>query len=171
MPAVHVCPLSQVAATVETSGASHLITLINVATPVARPDSIPAENHLFIGINDIVEPMDGMVLPAEDHVRTLIRFVESWDQKRPLVVHCFAGISRSTAAAYIALCIARPERDEREIAQALRQASPLATPNALLVAIADRLLDRDGRMVAAIEEIGRGDTAVENTPFVLPLEV
>ena len=171
MPAVHVCPLSQVAATVETSGASHLITLINVATPVARPDSIPAENHLFIGINDIVEPMDGMVLPAEDHVRTLIGFVESWDQKRPLVVHCFAGISRSTAAAYIALCVARPERDEREIAQALRQASPLATPNALLVAIADRLLERDGRMAAAIEEIGRGDTAVENVPFVLPLEI
>lgn len=171
MPAVHVCPLSQVAATVEASGASHLITLINVATPVARPDSIPADNHLFIGINDIVEPMDGMVLPAEDHVRTLIRFVEGWDQKRPLVVHCFAGISRSTAAAYIALCVARPERDEREIAQALRQASPLATPNALLVAIADRLLERDGRMAAAIEEIGRGDTAVENVPFVLPLEI
>ena len=171
MPAVHVCPLSQVAATVENSGASHLITLINVATPVARPDSIPAENHLFIGINDIVEPMDGMVLPAEDHVRTLIDFVETWDQERPLVVHCFAGISRSTAAAYIALCVARPERDEREIAQALRQASPLATPNALLVAIADRLLERDGRMVAAIEEIGRGDMAVENVPFFLPLDV
>jgi predicted protein tyrosine phosphatase len=171
MPAVHVCPLSRVAATVEASGASHLITLINVATPVARPDSIQAENHLFIGINDIVEPMDGMVVPAEDHVRTLIDFVETWDQERPLVVHCFAGISRSTAAAYIALCVARPERDEREIAQALRQASPLATPNALLVAIADRLLERDGRMVAAIEEIGRGDMAVENVPFFLPLEV
>ena len=171
MPAVHVCPLSQVAATVEASGASHLITLINVATPVARPDSITAKNHLFIGINDITEPMDGMVVPAEDHVRTLIDFVETWDQERPLVVHCFAGISRSTAAAYIALCVARPERDEREIAQALRQASPLATPNALLVAIADRLLERDGRMVAAIEEIGRGDMAVENVPFVLPLEV
>jgi predicted protein tyrosine phosphatase len=171
MPAIHVCPLSQVPATVEASGASHLITLINVATPVARPDSIPAENHLFIGINDIVEPMDGMVLPAEDHVRRMIGFVEGWDQRRPLVVHCFAGISRSTAAAYITLCVARPERDEREIAQALRQASPLATPNALLVAIADRLLERDGRMVAAIEEIGRGDTAVENVPFFLPLEV
>ena len=171
MPAVHVCPLSQVAATVEASGASHLITLINVATPVARPDSITAKNHLFIGINDITEPMDGMVVPAEDHVRTLIDFVETWDQERSLVVHCFAGISRSTAAAYIALCVARPERDEREIAQALRQASPLATPNALLVAIADRLLERDGRMVAAIEEIGRGDTAVENVPFFLPLEV
>ena len=170
MPAVHVCPLSQLAPTVATSGASHLITLINVATPVERPQTIPAENHLFIGINDIVEPADGMVLAADDHVSALIDFVERWDKKRPLVVHCFAGISRSTAGAFIALCVARPGRDERAIARALRRASPLATPNAWLVAIADRLLGRDGRMIAAIEEIGRGETAIENVPFALALE-
>ncbi len=170
MPAVHVCPLSQVAPIVAASGASHLVTLINLATPVERPDTIPAENHLFIGINDIIEPMDGLVLVADDHVSSLIDFVAHWDQTRPLVVHCYAGISRSTAAAFIALCVVRPERDERAIAQALRSASPLATPNARLVAIADRLLGRDGRMIAAIEEIGRGEAAVENVPFVLELE-
>ena len=170
MPAVHVCPLSQIAATVASSGASHLISVINIATLVERPDVIPAENHLFIGISDIVEPMDGQVLAADDHVSALIAFVENWDQTRPLVIHCFAGISRSTAAAFIALCVARPGRDERTIAQALRSASPLATPNTHLVAIADRLLGRNGRMIAAIEEIGRGEMAVENVPFSLPLE-
>ncbi len=170
MPAVHVCPLSQVAPTVAASGASHLVTLINLATPVERPDTIPPENHLFIGINDIVEPADGMVLAADDHVGSLIDFIGRWDQTQPLVIHCYAGISRSTAAAFIALCVVRPERDERAIAQALRRASPLATPNARLVAIADRLLGRDGRMVAAIEEIGQGGFATENVPFVLELE-
>ena len=170
MPAVHVCPLSQLAPTVAASGASHLVTLINLATPVERPDTIAPENHLFIGINDIVEPADGLVLAADDHVAALIDFISGWDQTRPLVVHCYAGISRSTAAAFIALCVARPDRDERAIAQALRSASPIATPNAHLVAIADRLLKRDGRMVAAVEEIGRGETATENVPFVLELE-
>ena len=170
MPAVHVCPLSRLAPTVAASGASHLITLIDLFTLVARPATISAENHLLIGINDIVAPADGLVLADDDHVRTLIDFVEGWDQTRPLVIHCFAGISRSTAAAFIALCVARPKRDERAIAQALRRASPLATPNARLVAIADRLLGRDGRMIAAIEAIGRGQMAVENVPFVLELE-
>lgn len=170
MPAVHVCPLSQIAPTVAASGASHLITLIDMDTPVARPGTIAAENHLFIGINDIVEPMDGLVLAADDHVSSLIDFVEGWDQSRPLVIHCFAGISRSTAAAFIALCVARPTRDERAIARALRRASPKATPNARLVAIADRLLDRDGRMIAAIAEIGHGEMATENVPFMLELE-
>ncbi len=170
MPAVHVCPLSQLAPTVAASGASHLVTLINLDTPVPRPDTIAAENHLLIGINDIVEPSDGLVLASDDHVSALIDFVESWDQTRPLVIHCYAGISRSTAAAFIALCVARPDRDERAIAQALRQASPIATPNARLVAIADRLLGRDGRMVAAVDEIGHGEMAMENVPFVLALE-
>jgi predicted protein tyrosine phosphatase len=170
MSFVCVCPLSQVSATVASTGASHLISLINDGTPVVRPDSIAAENHLFIGINDITEPQEGMVLPAEAHVAELIEFARSWDRERPVVVHCFAGISRSTAAAFIVLCATRPETSEREIAQALRAASRFATPNPRLVAIADEMLGRDGRMVAAIAEIGRGEVTAESVPFVVVLE-
>ncbi|MGA9431344.1 MAG: protein tyrosine phosphatase, partial [Xanthobacteraceae bacterium] len=35
---------------------------------------------------------------------------------------------------------------------------------------ADKLLDRDGRMIAAIETIGRGALAAEATPFRRDLE-
>ena len=76
-----------------------------------------------------------------------------------MVVHCFAGISRSTAAAFITLCVARPKRDERDIARRLRQASRFATPNARIIAIADTMLGRNGRMIEAIAEIGRGEMA------------
>ncbi|MBZ0228441.1 MAG: protein tyrosine phosphatase [Bauldia sp.] len=170
MPHVHVCPLSQVPATVAASGASHLISLINDDTVVVRPETIPERNHLFLGINDILEPTEGMVAPAEGHVRDLIAFVGGWDRKRPIVVHCFAGISRSTAAAFITLCALKPERSERDIATRLRSASRFATPNARLVAFADAILARDGRMTAAIQAIGRGETAFESTPFALAVE-
>jgi predicted protein tyrosine phosphatase len=170
MPAVYVCPLSQIAATVSTTRASHLISLINKDTPVVRPQSIAETNHLFLGINDIVEAQEGMVLPAEEHVRRLVDFAEGWDRTRPMVVHCFAGISRSTAAAFITLCVTRPARDEREIALRLRQASRFATPNSRLVAIADAMLGRDGRMIEAIRAIGQGEMATENVPFGLVLE-
>src|SRR5579871_5182993 len=171
MPEVHVCPLSLVPETVARARASHLVSLINDNTPVARPQSIAAENHLFLGINDIVEPMDGMVLPAEDHVRELIAFIGGWDRERPMVVHCFAGISRSTAAAYVTLCAVNPSRDEEEIARQLRSASRFATPNPLIVSLADRLLDRGGRMVQAIAAIGRGADAIESVPFAIPIAV
>jgi predicted protein tyrosine phosphatase len=170
MPEVHVCPLSLVPHTVARARASHLVSLINDNTPVARPQSIAAANHLFLGINDIVEPFEGMVVPAEDHVRELIDFVGGWDRERPIVVHCFAGISRSTAAAYVTLCAVNPTRDEDKIARHLRSASRFATPNPLIVALGDRLLGRGGRMVEAIAAIGRGEDAIESIPFAIPIE-
>jgi len=149
--------------------ASHLVTLIKDGTRVDRPASIVAERHLLLTFDDITEPMEGMTLPGEEHARDLLSFIGTWDQKRPIVVHCFAGISRSTAAAFITLCALRPERAETAIAKSLRVASPSATPNIRLVGLADRMLGREGRMVAAIEAIGRGETAYEGVPFVLPL--
>lgn len=169
MPSVHVCSLSQLDATVASSRASHLISVINADTAFTRPAPIAAENHLFVGINDIAEVRDGLIHPEERHVSELIAFIEAWDRDRPLVVHCFAGISRSTAAAYIALCAVQPGRDEGDLARQLREASPVATPNPLIVAHGDTLLGRDGRMIAAISGIGRGADAFEGTPFAVPV--
>lgn len=170
MPQVYVCPLSRIAETVAHSNASHLVSLINDNTPVVRPDTIPEENHLFLGINDIVEPLDGMVLPAGEHVEQLIDFVAGWEPVRPIVVHCYAGISRSSAAAFITLCALKPERDEADIARRMRAASRFAYPNPRIVAIGDEILGRKGRMVAAVKAIGRGELIAENFPFSMGLE-
>jgi predicted protein tyrosine phosphatase len=78
-------------------------------------------------------------------------------------------VSRSTASAFIAACALNPKRDEHEIAQALRAASPTATPNARFVALADDRLQRNGRMSAAIQSIGRGADCFEAEPFTLEL--
>ena len=51
----------------------------------------------------------------------------------------------------------------------LRLASPTAYPNRRLVALGDEALTRSGRMVAAVEEIGRGALADEGVPFRLDL--
>ena len=67
-------------------------------------------------------------------------------------------------------CALNPRRDEWAIARALRQASVTATPNPRIVSLADRMLGRDGRMVAAIDSIGRGEMAYEADPFRLDLE-
>jgi predicted protein tyrosine phosphatase len=121
-------------------------------------------------MHDIAEAQDGMTLPGEAHVRDLLGFARRWDRAAPLVVHCYAGISRSTASAYIIAAALAPERDEEELAQTLRRLSPSATPNPRLVAVADILLQRNGRMVEAIKAIGRGAEAFEGTPFELRIE-
>ncbi len=169
MPRIHVCSLSRMSATVAAAGASHLVTLINSGTPVERPGSIPAERHLMLGVSDIVAPIEGLVPPTEHHIRDLVAFVDAWDQAQPLVIHCFAGISRSTAAAYITLCQLAPDQYEADIAARLRQASPAASPNPRLVELADRQLGRDGRMIDAVATIGIGVGAFEGEPFWLPI--
>jgi predicted protein tyrosine phosphatase len=170
MPSIHVSSLSRLYETVAATGASHVVTLINAKTPVERPPSIAAERHLFIGVSDILEPMDGHIIPGEEHVMRLNNFVDAWDRSHPLVIHCWAGISRSTAAAVITACRLRPHQDEHTIALRLRHAAPSATPNLKLVATADAILGRNGRMIAAIESIGRGADAFEGTPFELKLD-
>jgi predicted protein tyrosine phosphatase len=143
--------------------------LLDKGTPVNRPSGIAAERHLVVVLSDIVVEVDGHTLPSESHVENLLTFVRQWDQSAPLLIHCWAGVSRSTAAAFITACALRPHRDEAEIAQAVRTKSPTATPNSRLVTIADAMLGRNGRMVAAIEKIGRGRNCFEGAPFALEL--
>ncbi len=167
---IHICSLAWLHATVHQTGAGHIVTLLKHTDRVERPQHILEENHLVLGMDDISMPMEGYVIPCEDHVNKLICFVRAWDRAKPLVMHCFAGISRSTAGAYVAACALNAGRSELAIAQELRRASPTATPNARIVWLADRMLARDGRMVAAIELIGRGMMAEEAHPFRLDLE-
>ena len=167
---IHVCSLARLPATIDEVGARHIVTMINDETKVVRPDCVAAADHLFLGMHDIAAEMDGFRAPAEDHVHRLIAFVRRWPRKAPLVVHCWAGISRSTAGAFISACALNPQRGEDKIARAIRDASATAMPNVRLVALADGILGREGRMVAAVEAIGRGVECQEGTPFRLDLE-
>ena len=131
-----------------------------------RPEAISPERHLALGLSDIVTPLDGHVLAQQSQVESMLTFFQAWDRARPLVIHCYAGVSRSTAAGFIALCALTP-RPEIELARKLRQLSPSATPNLHLVALADTLLSREGRMTAAVEAIGRGRDCFEGEVFCM----
>jgi predicted protein tyrosine phosphatase len=169
MPTLLVCPVSKLQATVASAGARSVVTLMNAGTPVQRPSEIDADRHIFIPVSDIIEPSEGHVLPDRCHVEALLGFAARWDRREPLVVHCYAGVSRSTAAAFAIVCALSPKRYEQDVAAALRAASPTATPNARLIAVADQLLCRNGRMVAAVQAIGRGLECFEAAPFRLQL--
>ena len=167
---IHVCSLARLHDTVAETGASHIVTLLRLIDRVQRPKAIVEANHLILGMDDIATPIDGYIHPAEEHVTRLIEFVQRWDRRAPMVVHCYAGISRSTAGAFISACALNPQRDEATIARAIRGSSRTAMPNSMLVGHADRILGRKGRMIAAVEALGPGLPATEGEPFRLDLE-
>lgn len=168
---IHVCSLARIEEIATLSGAGRMVTLLTEGTAVTRPARLLQDDHLILTMHDITDEIADMTPPGEHHVGALLDFAGRWDRKAPLLIHCFAGISRSTAAAYVIAAALAPKRDEVELAATLRRLSPTATPNSRIVALADRLLGRNGRMSAAVEKIGRGRDAMEGIPFALKIDV
>jgi len=163
-------PLEHVPALCEAHRPSHLVSWLS--PPAESPEvalTFPPERRLLLASHDVAFELEGYQAPSDLDVARLLAFASEWDGARPMLVHCWAGVSRSTAAAYIAACALDAQRDEFAIARALRAASPTATPNTRLVALADRALGRRGRMNEAIAGIGRGQECSEGTPFALEL--
>jgi predicted protein tyrosine phosphatase len=167
---LHVCSLAALPETVRATGASHILTVMANVDQVLRPASVLEVNHLRVSMDDITEQMDGFLAPSEQHIEQVLNFVRGWDRSAPMVVHCYAGISRSTASAFAAACALNPHREEVEIARQIRSRSPIASPNRLIVSLADKALGREGRMLRALDEMGPGSMTVEGRPFQLDLE-
>jgi predicted protein tyrosine phosphatase len=162
---VHVCALRHIPEVMARTGASHLISAINADLAPATPVGLAVDRHLKLDMHDIIEMQPGATAPAEEHVGQLIEFVQSWDRQAPLLIHCYAGLSRSTASAFITLCALNPQAPEKSIALALRRASDTAVPNRRFVGLADAFLNREGRMLAALDCMGPNRIAVECVPF------
>jgi len=149
-----VCPLSRAPYIARKQSPSRAVSLLDRDT--AFPELGMGERHLQLDVHDIESEIEGMDACCDTRMGRIIEFVGGWDRNAPILIHCWAGISRSTATAYITACVHNPGADERAIAEALRDASPTATPNRRFVALADQALGRNGRMSAAIEAIGPG---------------
>ena len=164
-----VCPLSRAPEIARERRPSRVVSLLDPGTPFPVLHGYGGDRHFQLSVHDIEEEMEGLRSPAHTHMLAIMNFVQTWDRADPMLIHCYAGISRSTATAFITACLHNPDADERDIALALRNASPRASPNRRFVALADVALGRDGRMSAAIDQIGRGGAWLdgENEPFVL----
>jgi predicted protein tyrosine phosphatase len=164
-----VCSLRAAAEQVALTGATKAISILGSDTAHPAFEAVQGEHHLRLTFNDVAAASPGLTAPGTHDMVKLLTFLRQWNRNEPLLIHCWAGISRSTAAGYIATCMLQPERDEVDLAWALRKASPSATPNPLLIKLADEALGRDGRMRRAIADIGRGADAFEGAPFKLEI--
>jgi predicted protein tyrosine phosphatase len=166
MARIGVCGVDDMREVVATIGAVRLISLLPEQEQPRRPRAIQPNDHLRVLIDDVCEPTPGYVVPAREHVEEIVRFLRASPSGIPLVIHCHAGVSRSTATALVALALDAPGR-EREAAALLRAAAPFAFPNELLVKLADDALERRGALVAALRSIGN-PRSFELKPFFLP---
>ena len=169
MPDLYVCSLEDMPRQVRATGASHLVSVLSPESLPETPSGVRPENHLRIGCHDLVAPCAGAVLPGEEHVRRIIEFASRWEGGAPMLVHCHAGVSRSSAAALLVACVherrAQERGRERDLALRLRAAAPHAQPNTRLIAFGDAALGCGGALIAAVEAMGSG-VWLERAPLV-----
>ena len=163
---IHVCPVSALSILAQRHRPGHVISLLSPGQ-VHHADAAADARILALRFHDIAEADPSLVAPDAAMIEALVAFSRAWCAETPLLIHCWAGVSRSSAAAYIVACEKNPGREDA-IAAELRRRAPFATPNRLMVSLADELLKRGGRMSAAIARIGRGVDAFEGTPYALP---
>jgi len=146
------------------AGASHVLSILDPDWPV--PDAFGAfgeHTRLELRFDDVIEDVPGRLAPNENHVTRLLAFgrelVVEPRANAHLLVHCHAGVSRSTASVALILAQALPQAPARDIFGELLRIRPQAWPNLRVVELGDALLARGGELVSGAAELYRRQLA------------
>jgi predicted protein tyrosine phosphatase len=143
----HVCGLDELQ-DAPLACADRVVSILDQYAPAPRQLYSVTVPVLTLRFDDIVESTDGAV-PTMAHVEALLEFDAGARSGERLLVHCTAGISRSTAALAVLLAARHPELDD-DIFVAIRHIRPRSWPNSLVVSLGDEALGRQGALVAAL---------------------
>ena len=133
-------------------GVSHVLSIIDTNEP--RPPALDAYaviDHELIRFDDVVAEYPGFEACTQAHIEKVLAFGERV-HARPdghVLVHCHAGISRSTAAAAILMSQNAPGHEEEAFLKLL-DLRKHGWPNTRMVEFADTLLKRDGAMLRGL---------------------
>ena len=135
-------------------GVTHVLSILDPGWP--EPEAFQGFDPHFratLRFHDAIEPDPGVVLPQKSDVDAILTFGRDAGDVSHLLIHCHAGISRSTAAMLMILAQAHPREMEDAIVDQLLEIRPQAWPNSRMIGFADELLGRDGRLSAAVARI------------------
>ena len=147
-----ICGISELAAHCG-AGVTHVLSILDPGTPdPGELGTFPGHDRLTLRFHDILAPALGLVAPEQKDIETLLGFGRriAGDESDHVLIHCHMGVSRSTAAATALLLQAYPETDEDAVLAQVLSIRPQAWPNARMIALADELLGRQGRIVEAL---------------------
>ncbi len=156
---ITVCGIEELAGH-QVTGATHVLSILDPAAPVPDAFGVYGEHErLELRFDDIIEDTAGLLAPTPDHVTHLLGFGRSLTAEPPslghLLVHCHAGISRSTASMALILAQAMPDQDAAAILERVHSIREKAWPNLRLVEMGDAMLGRGGSLVRALHRLHR----------------
>jgi predicted protein tyrosine phosphatase len=148
-----VCSRKKASLHVARNNNCNIISIVDCGYP--HPEFVDFNRRLRLRFDDIDTPHD--MGPSVAHVREIISFAHAIDE-RPLIVHCKAGISRSSAAAFIVYAV---KFGPAGIRDHFRPMLGLIYPNAEMLRLADGMIGNDGALIAAGEHFRNWDLLVD----------
>jgi predicted protein tyrosine phosphatase len=147
-----------------TLGATHVLSILDPDYPVPEAFGQYGEHaRLERRFHDIIDPTPGMILPSAEDVAAVLAFGrELSDEPRPLanlLVHCHAGVSRSTASMTLILAQALPDTPAPAILDMVYGIRDKAWPNLRMIEMGDEMLGRGGSLVEAAFSLYRQQMA------------
>ena len=156
-PRITICGISELGE-YSAAGVTHVLSLLgpNAADPQEFAAFAP-HRRLILRFHDVIEPEPDQIVPSREDVERLLAFGREVCKvpEAHLLVHCRAGVSRSTAAAALILMQANPEWPATAALEAIVAIRPRAWPNLLILELGDALLGRNGEIAAAASAIYR----------------
>ena len=101
--------------------------------------------QLVLRFDDISAPHPEWIEPQEFHIERALSFTDKIGDGA-LLIHCHAGISRSSAIALAILARGMGEGKEIEAIKTLEKIHPNARPNKSMVWMTDEILGRDMKL-------------------------
>jgi len=145
----HVCGLDELRVA-PLSSADRVVSILDPGAPMPHELRSIDAPVLVLRFDDVADARDAAA-PRAAHVRELLAFDAGAHEDERLVVHCGAGISRSTGALAVLLAARHPDLDDDDIFASIRQIRPIAWPNSLVVSLGDELLRRRGALMSALQ--------------------
>jgi predicted protein tyrosine phosphatase len=156
---ITVCGIDELAYHRDAS-ASHVLSILDPAWPVPEVFGEFGEHEkLELRFHDVIEDVAGMLAPQPDDVLRLLTFgrdlLAEPSETAHLLVHCHAGISRSTAAMALILALARLDLPPEAIMAEILRIRPKAWPNLRILEIGDTLLRGGPALTKAVGAVYR----------------
>ena len=85
-----------------------------------------------MAFHDIAEPRPGRNAPERHHIEAILDLVDRWNGQGGLLIHGFAGTSRSAAAVLLALARLYPGRAQDSV-EMVQTKAPHIMPNRRLI--------------------------------------
>jgi predicted protein tyrosine phosphatase len=156
---ITVCGLDELAGHSD-ARVSHVLSILDPEWPAPEVFGTYGEHEkLELRFHDVIERYPGTIPPELVHVEQLLAFGRKLDLEPAagahLLVHCHAGISRSSASMALLIAQAMPDRPGAAIFAEILQIRPQIWPNLRIIEMGDRLLGRNGDLIAAARGVYR----------------